>query len=132
LKPSSATGRLTEAILPHLYGYLPYIAKGRILEPAAGDGAIVRVLERFFPEAQIDAGDISTEQDFLKHDYPGPYHLIITNPPYCRAIEFVQRALSLRHPNGLVAMLLRLNFLGSQERARWLRENPPSVYVSPR
>src|SRR6516164_6051140 len=80
---------LIKAIIPHLQQYQPR----RILEPAAGQGAIVRVLEQAFPEAVIEQGDISTGQDFLAHEYASPYDLIITNPPSSRAMEFIQRAL---------------------------------------
>jgi hypothetical protein len=137
---------LTEAIMPYLRQWW-YGSDGsyrRILEPASGNGAIVRVVERWFPEAHIDAGDIQNGQDFLAYEYSGPYDLIITNPPYSLAMEFVQRAFTyhnsqvphglLSMDRGLVAMLLRLNFLGSQERAPWFRQfgNTPSVYVTPK
>ena len=46
-------------------------------------------------------------------------------------MEFIQRALPLRSSHGAVVMLLRLNFLGSEKRASWLRANPPSIYVTP-
>ncbi len=120
---------LTEAIIPILRLYNP----SRILEPAAGGGAIVRVLQRSFPDAAIDSGDIATGQDFLVHDYSPTYDLIITNPPYSLALEFIQRGLELRRTDdAAVCMLLRLNFLGSQSRAVWLRRHTPSVHVSPR
>ncbi len=119
---------LTEAIVPQLARYNPR----RILEPAAGGGAIVRVLRRAFSTAVIDQGDISTGQDFLTHPYAGPYDLIITNPPYSLALEFVKRALPLHASRGAVVMLLRMNWLGSQERAPWMRLHTPSMYVTPR
>jgi hypothetical protein len=134
---------LTEAIMPSLHRWFGYSCR-RILEPASGNGAIVRVLERWFPEARIDAGDIQNGQDFLTHEYSGSYDLIITNPPYSLAMEFVERAYTYHNSvphgllsmnRGLVAMLLRLNFLGSQERAPWFRlfgGHTPSIYVSPR
>ena len=117
---------LTKALIPHLRQYQPR----RVLEPAAGQGAIVRVLEQAFPEAVIEQGDIRTGQDFLTHEYAGPYDLIITNPPYRLVIEFIRRALALRAPHGAVVMLLRVNFLGSEKRGPWLRVNTPSLYVS--
>jgi hypothetical protein len=119
---------LTEAMLPHLVRYQPR----RILEPAVGDGAIARVLKRAFPDARLVVGDVGTGQDFLSHDHGGPFDLIMTNPPYSQALEFVTRALTFRAETGAVVMLLRLNWLGSQERAPWLRGHTPSVYVTPR
>ena len=59
--------------------------------------------------------------------------LIVTNPPYSRAQEAVDVCRQLVLPRqGHVAMLLRLNFLGSQERAEWLRDNLPAINVLPR
>jgi methylase of polypeptide subunit release factors len=74
-------------MVPHL-GY-----PRRILEPAVGNGAIARILKREFPAAEIVTGDIATGQDFLLlHDYGGRlFDLIITNPPYSLALEFIQR-----------------------------------------
>jgi hypothetical protein len=121
---------LTEAIIPFLGRCHPQ----RILEPAAGDGAIVDVLRAAFPVA-IDHGDITTGQDFLTTPtrYQAPYDLIITNPPCRLAREFISRALELRRTDrSVVAMLLRLNYLEGQERAPWMRAHMPSVYVTPR
>jgi hypothetical protein len=120
---------LTEAIIPHLRPYAPQ----RILEPAAGHGAIVRLLESAFPEAEIDTGDVSTGQDFLVHPYPADYDLIMTNPPYSLALDFIQRALDLRRTEqSVVGMLLRVNFAGGQARAPFFRRNKPSIYITPR
>jgi hypothetical protein len=55
--------------------------------------------------------------------------LIITNPPYKFALDFVACAL---HTGRDVAMLLRLNFLASQQRAAFHKQHPSDVYVLPR
>jgi len=105
-----------------------------ILEPACGDGVIVDVLKESFPLATICASDIVTGDDFLK-TVPNPtFDLIITNPPFSLAQQFVDRAmLWRRNEESQVAMLLRLNFLGARKRAAWWRSRPmPAVYVSPR
>lgn len=61
------------------------------------------------------------------------FNVIVTNPPYKLAMEFVKQAFKWRaSEQSLVVILLRLNVLGSQKRAAWLREHAPSVYVSPR
>lgn len=106
-----------------------------ILEPACGDGAVVRILQRRFPHAEIVATDIAhgRQFDFLTMQPHPRFDLIITNPPCSLALEFVKRAMLWRH-SGLshVAMLLRLGFLARQKRASWLRKHTPSLYVSPR
>ncbi len=125
---------LIEAVVPHLARRLATVPQPRILEPAAGDGSIVRILEAAFPKARIDSGDLTTGRDFLTHRYKRDYyHLIISNSPYKFAREFVDRAFDLRPL--ITVMLLRINFLGSQGRAAWWREGHTgnlSLYVSPR
>jgi hypothetical protein len=106
---------LTVALIPHLQQY----RRGRILEPTAANGAILRVLERAFPEAVIEHGDIRTGQDVFTHHYDGLYNLIHEDPHYSKALEFDSAALSLRAEHGRVAILLRLNFLCSQQQGAW-------------
>ena len=51
----------------------------------------------------------------------------ITNPPFSRALTFLQKSLK---ECGTVVYLLRLNFLGSQSRKAFWEQNPPShLYV---
>lgn len=133
---------LIQAILPEISKRLlkiyeeEYVLDGlSVLEPACGiDKNIVNELYNLklpWP-LNITSGDITTGQDFLTYDYKDKFDLIITNPPYSLAFEFIQRALDLVVPGGLVVFLLRLNFLGSIKRAEFLRNHPPSVYVSPK
>jgi hypothetical protein len=51
--------------------------------------------------------------------------VIITNPPFCFALQIINKALADVRPGGLVIMLLRLNFFGSQERSAWFQEHMP-------
>lgn len=125
---------------------LPLLALGGpILEPAVGEGVIVRRLLAHDMMASVTMVDIEDRlagvppdrfhlYDFLAWSKmnPGRFGTVITNPPYSLAMEFVQAALDVTEPGGEVVMLLRLNFLGSQKRATWLRENPPDVYVLPK
>lgn len=141
---------LTQAILPHLY-LSPAVT---VYEPACGKGAIVDVLIKSGVApynifcSDVDAKSVmhvnaafgvhSTQCDFLQQSFPFQQSaylrpsLIITNPPYLVAEAFIQQALATIAPWGTVAMLLRLNFLGGQKRAPFLRQNPCDVYVSPR
>ena len=91
-------------------------------EPAAGRGAIVKVL-RAAGHAVI-ASDIVdygfpthfNGRDFLmEHRLPANVEAIVTNPPFKIADQFVSHALDLC-PH--VCMLLRLVFLESARRAR--------------
>jgi methylase of polypeptide subunit release factors len=73
----------------------------------------------------------ATLGDFLKiaPSNLGTFDLVIGNPPYNKAQDFAEHALSFVKEDGTIAMLLRLNFLGSQKREAFLREHFPNVYV---
>lgn len=70
------------------------------------------------------------ESDFLDRDGPlkelAGFRLVLGNPPYLLAREFVDRARELAPE---VVFLLRLNFLESQGRLNWFRSHMPNVYV---
>jgi hypothetical protein len=94
---------VTEALLP----YLPQMLK--VWEPAAGSGKMARVLERRY--RSVYQTDIERGVDFLTSKTgPGFVEAIITNPPYDQAAKFIEHALNLVNPIGLVAMLLRTDF----------------------
>lgn len=79
---------------------------------------------RIKPE-QFDTIDIrqnskaATKGDFINYR---PFHtrecydMVITNPPFSLALEFIRKALMVVRPGGYVVMLLRLNFFGSEDR----------------
>jgi hypothetical protein len=90
-----------------------------IWEPAAGRGAIVRVLRD--RGHVVIASDIATydfplhfERNFLTEiGMPAGVEAIVTNPPFKIAEQFVAHALEL---SPLVILLLRLAFLESERR----------------
>ncbi len=122
---------------------------GTVLEPSAGRGAFVRAVAVLEPKSDgIDAIDIDPirvnelrgiegrrvceyQADFLEWaPQQRGYDLIVGNPPYSHAEAHVRHALSLRSRCGVVAFLLRLAFLESQERVEFWKEHPASkVYV---
>jgi hypothetical protein len=57
--------------------------------------------------------------------------LVLGNPPYTLAEEFVRYALTHLHPGASVAFLLRLSFLGSQERLLGLHREFPIRWLLP-
>ena len=52
-------------------------------------------------------------------------HLIITNPPFNKALEFIQKALSEVEDDGYVIMLLLLNFLETKARKEFFDKYMP-------
>ena len=118
---------------------------GHWCEPCAGDGAILRAVRdvrhdvawsaiEIRPECHcaLEAQGASTRiADALGCAWqlrPEPLSAVVTNPPYNLAEAFLAKAL---RQAANVALLLRLDFLGSERRARMLRANPPDVYVLP-
>lgn len=90
------------------------------LEPCLGKGNIFNN----YPNPQKAFCDISIGVDYLKQRIPKPvYDLIITNPPFSLALEFLQKSLQEAKT---VIYLLRLNFLGSQIRHDFWTLNPPT------
>jgi hypothetical protein len=138
-------GWVTRAILP----YLPLA--GSVLEPCAGDGAIVRELiaggvngdcidaieldpvrAKAIPSAvDVVVGDALSEEGGDLWD--APHGLVVINPPFSLAQRFVETALAAQRPHrGTTAALLRLAFLEGQGRADFHACYPSDVYVLPR
>jgi len=88
-------------------------------EPCRGTGAI-------YDRIRCDSKsycEIGEGIDYLKYSVPYPYDLIITNPPFSLALEFLEK--SLREADTVI-YLLRLNFLASRKRRAFWRANRPS------
>lgn len=129
----------TKAILPYLETRLKTInawQNVQVYEPACGEQqAMANVIRNAWSHAEVSVSDIISPwtADFINLHPTPHYDLIITNPPYLLAHEFIKCAMQWRKTDeSLVVMLLRLNFLGSKKRAKWLRDNTPTVAVSPR
>jgi hypothetical protein len=123
---------------------------GYWLEPAAGDGAIIRACNQVLTErsekadwhaselrvearpalsALVDPTQVFVGTDFLSGVFDGcEWDVAITNPPYSLALAFIQAMLPLADH---VAVLVRLNFLASARRAGFFRTEMPDVYVLP-
>ena len=136
--PPWATHRLIESFLP--------VGK-RWVEPAAGNGAIIKAINQTNPDIEWTAIELREEagaelkaqpgiknvivQDFLSLEVTPENHwdVAITNPPYSIAQLFIEK--SLKHAD-CVIMLLRLNFMGADCRVDlWPRIGVPDVYVLP-
>jgi hypothetical protein len=58
----------------------------------------------------------------------GLFDLVLTNPPFSLAMEFIRACEKLATHR---IFLLRLNFLGSEERSNYIRQTRPDIYVLP-
>jgi hypothetical protein len=79
-----------------------------ILEPACGNGAIVRILK--WNDHLVTAYD--KETDFLKETRSFP--AIVTNPPFSLSFEFIQRAKTVAEVK--FAFLMPLSYLHGNRR----------------
>lgn len=108
----------------------------RIVDPCAGAGAFRTNFKKWLPDARWSEMDVYPladgigEWDFLstkKAHFRG-VDWIVMNPPFSEAFPFVTHAVHCV-PN--VVALLRLGFLSSARRSRWLRNHVPDVFVLP-
>ena len=112
---------------------------GSILEPAAGEGHISKVLRDYYPESNIVSTDLVHRSDrfgcgvvggvdFLSTEYPSKFDNVITNPPFSLAKEFVEKALEVS--TGKVIMFAKIQFLEGIQRKEFFDAHPPkTVYV---
>jgi hypothetical protein len=83
---------------------------GLILEPACGDGAIVRVLRKHGYDVQ--ASDLVQGDNFFERTAPAPN--IVSNPPYRHSLAFILHAKKVATRK--IAMLLPVEFLHGATR----------------
>lgn len=117
----------------------------QILEPAAGIGNIVTSIQHHYPRVKMDCVEIDpnfcrtlseieginiTCQDFLTVVPETIPDVVITNPPYSLAKEFILHSFEVSGPRTEIIMLLRLAFLESKTRKEfWKKYTPDSIYV---
>ena len=119
--------------------------KDIILEPSAGNGNIIQALRNKGYKNFIEAVELRDDEtselmkkadevsicNFLTdYDATCKYDVIIGNPPYSLAQEFIDKSLELLIPGGRLIFLLRTNFLESKKRFEWWQNKIPSgLYV---
>jgi predicted RNA methylase len=108
-------------------------------DPACGEGNLLEAAKSAFGMnaygVEIDGSLVRKARDrgfFVQHGDAmemewvlGGHSVIIMNPPYSRAMDFVEKAVSTGLPT---IALMRLSFLGSQSRSSFHRKNPSAVY----
>jgi len=100
-----------------------------ILEPGCGSGTWLPGIRQAWPDATVlgvernpDLADYSrargftVEQRDLLEGELGRYDLIVGNPPYKYLDELLPMLLSCLNPGGVLAFLVRLNYLEGQDR----------------
>lgn len=132
LEPCAGSGAIVHAVAEWLdrRGYGPHptwttvdirpkaIRPPRITELGIGSHHVGDFLAGFAPQSSMLHRPLEL----------GGFDLSLSNPPFGLAFDFVRRALQLAP---VVVYLLRMSWLGSDERAEWLRAHTPSVYMLP-
>jgi hypothetical protein len=141
----------TRAIVPHLNTFgLNTRQLGVALDPCCGSGSILDVLKedsrwRITRGFEINhdryslakiKGHIVFREDTLADDCVwsddvNPIDVLVTNPPYSLAMPIILKAMPLAQYIDC-AFLLRINFLGSQERKPFHIAHPSDLYPIPR
>lgn len=112
-------------------------------EVMAGDGSIIKAVKRRLPDVAWVATELrevpelrALEAEGVEVHMPTDYlgapgirsDVIVTNPSFEVAEQTIKKALT---EADWVAMLLRLNFLGTADRAAWLRKEMADIYSIP-
>jgi SAM-dependent methyltransferase len=108
----------------------------RILDPGCGTGPWGRAARKAYPEARIVGAELTADRidyarkaglldaytmtrwgNFLTMPFRGmTFNLIVGNPPYKLAEQFVMRSFELLEPGGQILFLLRTAFAEGQGR----------------
>ena len=86
----------------------PFDFSNTALEPADGKGAISSVLEQYF----LSVVSYDIERDFLQETQQ--YDILITNPPYSKSIDFIQKAMHVVRDK--FCFLLPIGYLNGKQR----------------
>lgn len=144
--PSWCVRRLLEAVT---------LPPGVWVEPAVGEGAIVKAVDAIRADCAWVTNDVRPVPGSARRSYAhgtasfvgdvddmlgsmaasegavavvegalGAANVLITNPPFSLAREFIETSKRLC-PKAIRVFLLRLNFLGSEERREWLAADMP-------
>ena len=112
--------------------------EGTTLEPAAGEGHIVKVLREFYPDMEIVATDLIPRTntfgidvkggvDFLKYE-GRHFDNVVTNPPFNCGTAFIEKALEVAEKKIIIFGKIQL-LTGLKRRELFLRTPPSAVYI---
>ncbi len=104
-----------------------FFHNARILDPCAGGDvsqnmSYPQALKEILVSTNITTMDIREDslaeikQDFLTYQRKGEFDIIIGNPPYTMAAQFLEKSMELLEDGGSVIFLLRSGFLASEKR----------------
>jgi hypothetical protein len=96
----------------------------KILEPSCGEGHMSKVLEEYISKSQyiisrdlVDRG-YGEVKDFLNTEDDERYDLVMTNPPFKYALEFIKKGLEV---SDTVVILAKIQLLEGKARSKELQ-----------
>lgn len=106
---------------------------GRILRPIVQDCGLCTPERRasktgLFTDGQVVIGDFLDEMLLRAHVRQNGYAVTLGNPPFSQAMPFLRACMSI---SDHVIFLLRLGFLGSEERSDFIRKTRPDIHILP-
>lgn len=108
-----------DSVVNALLNTLTFRRRDVFLEPCRGTDAIFGKVD--LPPHQKKWAELDRGVDYLKTDFD-KVDVIITNPPFSLTEEFIRKSLSELKPDGTMAYLQRVNFLGSKLRVPFWAE----------
>lgn len=127
LEPCAGTGNIVQGVSREDVYWTAYEINENLGPDIEAAG--VDYCRRLDQPVDVRIEDFLTAAESLRSSdslFGTPFDVVITNPPYSFAQEFIGACLPLAP---WVIMLLRVNYLASAGRAAWLREHTPDVYV---
>ena len=114
-------------------------ATASVLDPSAG-GCSVNPMPYPVALAELGCKNITTvdirmdsraeiKADYMQWYPVQQYDMVITNPPYVLALDYIVTALDDCVAGGYVVMLVRLNFLGSVSRRDFWKHHTPTYCI---
>ncbi len=141
-----------ETLLDDYERFVTTIPPLAILDPGCGIGNLSVACHERWPDADLVGFEIENDafnechtrlpdmfvnlDDYLEHTDLPDVQLVICNPPFSIAQEFIQHTRDIYGYDTAIAFLLRLNFLGSKKRleALWtpMDQKPKIKILIPR
>lgn len=141
-KATNETFRTPVAYWEQLFESFPFLAKGSILDPSAGDGRMHMCLPKNSRHMIIDIKKrerINWKKHRLHKKVPlerqiignfleikprkHKFNAVISNPPFSIARDFVDHGLKFVDTGGYIVMLHRIGWIGTIDRSYWLNES---------
>lgn len=140
--PAFAIERLWNFISP-LYEQHQEYPIFSVWEPAAGTGAIARVISALSEDADVVQTDlyhydnselVDGKVDFLTHEWAltnWHFDLIVTNPPFDQAEDFIKRGVSLWRQNKckMFVLLLKATYWHAKSRQELFNSSGPNFIL---